>query len=159
MVGRLKLLLDVGIISLLLTGSSWSRFQELELKIFVSLSFFFLPKVLIYVDRTVVWGLLGQAVCFYRKCLQVSVGAFQVVLVVKNPTANSGDSRDMGLIPRSGRSPGGGKGNPLQYTCLENPMNRGAWGATVHRVSKSWMQLKQLSMCTHRCQWAWCQAL
>jgi len=49
---------------------------------------------------------------------------------------------DMGLIPGSERSPGGGHGNPLQYSCLENPMDRGAWRAIVHRVAKSWTQLK-----------------
>ena len=48
---------------------------------------------------------------------------------------------DLGLIPGSGRSPGGGNGNPLQYSCLENPMNRGAWWATVHGVTKSQTQL------------------
>ena len=53
-------------------------------------------------------------------------GASQVVLVVKNPPANAGDTRDMGLIPGSGRSPRVGNGNPLQYSCLENPMDRGA---------------------------------
>ena len=54
----------------------------------------------------------------------------------------------MGSIPESGRSPGGGHGNPLQYSCLENPMERGAWRATVHRVAKSWIKLKGLSTCT-----------
>ena len=54
-------------------------------------------------------------------------GASQVVLVVKNPPANAGDVRDVGLIPGSGRPPGGGHGNPLQYSCQENPMDRGAW--------------------------------
>ena len=63
----------------------------------------------------------------------------QVVLVVKNLPANAGDVRDTGLIPESGRSPGGGHGNPLQYSCLENPMDRGAWQAIVHRVPKSWI--------------------
>ena len=58
-------------------------------------------------------------------------GASQVVLVVKNLPANAGDIRDVGLIPGSGRSPGGGHGNPLQYSCLENPMDRGAGQATV----------------------------
>ena len=53
---------------------------------------------------------------------------------------------DAGLIPVSGRSPGGGYGSPLQYSCLENPMDRGAWWATVHRVAKSPTRLKQLSM-------------
>ena len=56
--------------------------------------------------------------------------------VVKNLPANAGDVRDTGLIPGSGRSPRGGHGNPLQYSCLWNPMNRGAWQATVHRVSE-----------------------
>jgi len=58
------------------------------------------------------------------------------VLVVKNLPANAGDIKDMGLIPGSGRSPGGGHGSPLQYSCLENPMDREAWLATVHRVAK-----------------------
>ena len=71
--------------------------------------------------------------------------ASQVALVVKIPPANAGDVRDAGLIPRSGRSPGGGHGNPLQYSCLENPMDRGAWWATVHGVAKSRAQLKWLS--------------
>ena len=57
--------------------------------------------------------------------------------VVKNLPANTGDIRDAGLIPGSGRSHGGGHGNPLQYSCLENPTDRGAWRATVHRVTKS----------------------
>ena len=57
--------------------------------------------------------------------------------MVKNPPANAGDTIDMGLIPRSGRSPGGRYGNPLQYSCLENPMDGGAWWATVHGVTKS----------------------
>ena len=61
------------------------------------------------------------------------------MLVVKNPPANAGDTRDMGLIPGLGRSPGEGSGDPLQYSCLENPMNRGAWWATVYRVPKSQM--------------------
>ena len=65
-----------------------------------------------------------------------------MVLVVKNPPANAGNGRDVGLIPGSRRSPGGGNGNPLQYSYLENPMGRGAWQATVHRVAKIWTQLK-----------------
>ena len=63
--------------------------------------------------------------------------ASQVALVVKNPPANAGDIRDMSLISGSGRSSGGGHGNTLQYSCLDNPMDRGAWWATVHRVAKS----------------------
>ena len=61
--------------------------------------------------------------------------------VVKNPSANAGDKRDGSLIPGLGRSPGGGHGNPLQYSCLGNPMDKGAWQATVHGVAKSWTQL------------------
>ena len=56
--------------------------------------------------------------------------------MVKNPPAKGGDIRDVGLIPGSGRSPGGGHGNSLQYSCLENPTDRGACGATVHGVAK-----------------------
>ena len=56
----------------------------------------------------------------------------QVALVVKDLPANAGDLRDIGLIPGLGRSPGGGHGNPLQYSCLENPMDRGAWQGMSH---------------------------
>ena len=63
--------------------------------------------------------------------------------MVKNPPANAGDVRDMGAIPGLGRSPGEGTGNPLQYSCLENPMDRGAWWATVHGVAKSHTQLSK----------------
>ena len=59
------------------------------------------------------------------------------MLVVKNPPANARDIRDMGSIPGSGRSPGEGNGNPLQYSCLENPMDSEAWHPTVHGVTKS----------------------
>ena len=60
---------------------------------------------------------------------------------VKNLTANAGDPGDAGSSPGSGRSPGVGNGNPLQYSCLEKPKDRGAWQATVHGVTKSQMQL------------------
>ena len=63
-----------------------------------------------------------------------------VALVVKNLPVNAGDITGMGLIP------GGGNGNPFQYSCLENPMDRGAWQAAVHRVAQSRTLLKQLSM-------------
>ena len=56
--------------------------------------------------------------------------------MVKNPPANAGDVRDMCSIPRLGRSAGEGHGNPLQFFCLENPMDRGTWWATFHRVAK-----------------------
>ena len=64
------------------------------------------------------------------------------MLLVKNPLASAGDMRDMGSIPALGRSPGVGNGNPLQYSCLENPMDRGAWWATVHGVTQSQTWLK-----------------
>ena len=60
-----------------------------------------------------------------------------MALVVKNPPVNAADVREMGLISGLGRSPRGGNGNPFQYSCLENPMDRGAWPATVHGVAKS----------------------
>ena len=56
--------------------------------------------------------------------------------MLKNLPANAGDIRDTGSIPGLGRFPGGGQGNPLQYPCRENPMGRGAWGATVHGVAR-----------------------
>ena len=68
--------------------------------------------------------------------------------MVKNLSAGAGDIRDVGLIPGSGKSPGGGHGHPLQYSCLENSMDIGAWWATVHRVAKSRTRLKRLG--THR---------
>ena len=71
--------------------------------------------------------------------------ASQVVLVVKNPPVNVGEVTDSSLIPGLGRSPGGGHGNPFQYSCLENSIVRVAWWVTVHRVSKSWTRLKWLS--------------
>ena len=70
-------------------------------------------------------------------------------LVVKNPPANAGEIRDTGLIPGLGRSLGEGYGNPLQYSSLENPMNRGACQAAVYRAAKIWIQMKWLSTCTY----------
>ena len=72
--------------------------------------------------------------------------------MVKNPPAKAGDTRDARdtlLIPGSGRSPGIGNGNPLQYSCLENPRDREAWRAIVYRVSKSRIQLRRLSTHTY----------
>ena len=64
-----------------------------------------------------------------------------LALVIKNPPANAGSARDAVLIPGLGRSPGKGNGNPLQYSCLENSMDRGAWWATVHGDAKSQTRL------------------
>ena len=85
---------------------------------------------------------------FLPSCLSLSLslsGSSRLTLVVKNPPANAGDIRDLSSSPESGRSPTGGNGNPLQFSCLEKPMDRGAWQATVHRVAKSQMRLKQFS--------------
>ena len=71
-------------------------------------------------------------------------------LVVKNLPANAGDARDMGSIPGSGRSPAGGNGNPLQYSCLKNSMDRGAWQATVRGVEKSLTGLSAHMLCNFR---------
>ena len=68
-----------------------------------------------------------------------------MVLLIKNAPANAGDSRDAGSIPELGRYPGGGLGHPLQYSCLENLMDRRAWWSMVHRVANSWTRLKRLS--------------
>ena len=62
--------------------------------------------------------------------------------MVKNPPVNAGDVRDAGYISESGRSPGEGNDYPLQYSCLENLMDRGAWQAAVSMVAKSWRRLK-----------------
>ena len=65
--------------------------------------------------------------------------------MIKSPPANAGDVRDAGSVPGSGRSPVGGHGGPLQYSCLENPVDRGSWWATAHGVGKSQTRLKRLS--------------
>ena len=72
-----------------------------------------------------------------------------MALVVKNPPTNAGDIRDVGSIPGSGRSPGEGHVNPLQYSCLENPIDREAWWATVHRVAES--DTTEVTKHTHKC--------
>ena len=73
---------------------------------------------------------------FVGHLVSVTVIASQVALAVKNPPANAEDVSDAGLISGLGRSPGGGHSNPHQYSCLENPMNREAWWATVHGVAR-----------------------
>ena len=69
--------------------------------------------------------------------------------VVKNPPVNAGDIRDMGSISGSGRSLGGGNGNLLQYSCLENPMDGGAWRAAVHGVAEGWTRLSDFTFTFH----------
>jgi len=83
------------------------------------------------------------------------VGGFPGGSVIKNPPANAGDAKDKGSIPGSGSSPGGGHGNPVQYSCLENPMDREAWRATVHKVEKSWTGLKKLGTTMQEMEETW----
>ena len=73
--------------------------------------------------------------------------ASQVAPVAKSPTASIGDARDVVSIPGPGKPPGGGNGNPLQYSCLGNPKDRGAWKATVHRITKESDTTKPTCMC------------
>ena len=87
------------------------------------------------------YGGAGSRTQPWSPCL-LPTWASQVALVVKNPPA--GDFRTTGSIPGLGRSPGGEHDNPLQHSCLENSMDRGAWRATVHKVTKSWTQLSDL---------------
>ena len=120
-------------------GTSRWMIYKLPLKVFYTL---FLSKL--RTDFTLVKGgslWSEDSSSQISLCLNIiSSRASQVALpVVKNLPANAGDIRDVGLILRLGRSPGGGHGNPLQHSCLENPTDRGAWQATVHRVTKSQM--------------------
>ena len=89
--------------------------------------------------------MLDAKVCYSREFNTWYFITSQVVLVVKSTRANAGDVRDMGLTPGLGRSPREGHSNPLQNSCLEDPMDRGAWWAVVHRVTRNRTQLKQLS--------------
>ena len=81
--------------------------------------------------------------CIRREAEHMSeLTVARMALVVKIPPASAGGIRDPGLIPGLGRSPGEGNGNPLQYSCLENPKDRAAWWATVYRMAKSWTRQK-----------------
>ena len=81
----------------------------------------------------------------------MSIVAPKMTLVVKNLSTNAGDIRDMSSITEHRKSPGRGCGNPLQYSCLENPMGRRTWWATAHRVARSLTWLKQLSTHVWKC--------
>ena len=76
--------------------------------------------------------------CQPQIALAMGALASQAALVLKNPPTNAGDSRDVGSVPGSGRSPGEENGNPLQCSCLDNPMDRGAWRLQSLGVTKSW---------------------
>ena len=101
-----------------------------------SIDFFYQNK-LQFVSVPQVLYLLHSLWRLFLMCFHCQLGAFQVTWVVKNMPANAGDTRDTGSIAGSVRSPGGEHGNPLQRSCMENPMERGAWRATVHRVAES----------------------
>ena len=98
------------------------------------------------------WLLLKIQLCFQvairtsMYILRASQGGMVFRLMVKNQPANAGDAEDTVMILESGRPQGGGNGYPLQYSCPENPTDRGTWRATVHGVTKSWRQLKQLGI-------------
>ena len=97
-----------------------------------------------------IWGTkLTSSVIFNFQLPVLFQGASQAALLVKNLPAKAGDVRDAGSIPGLERSSRGGRGNPLQYSCLENPMDRGAWWVTVCEVTKSQTWLKRSSM--HSC--------
>ena len=87
--------------------------------------------------------LTRQFVCSsdFKTGLEIRQGASQVALVVKKLPAKAGDIRDPGSIPGLGRSPGEGHGNPCQYSCMKNPMDRGSWQVRVHRVAKNWTRM------------------
>ena len=87
--------------------------------------------ILCFLIQEHIWGKVGEPV------------GFPGGSVVNNPPASAGNMRDAGLIPGSGRSPRGGHGSPLQHSCLKTVMGRGAWQATVDRVTKSWTRLSQ----------------
>ena len=82
-------------------------------------------------------------------CLQGQIQASQVTLVVQNPPTSAGDIRDSGYIPGSGRSAGGGRGNPHQYSCLQNSHGQRSLAKSLHKIAKSRTQLKRLSMHTY----------
>ena len=102
---------------------------------FIFLEYFYIS----WVSTAYVWE---EGTLPHKEWLSVGNRASQVALAVKNLPANAGNIRDVGPIPGSERSPGEGHGNPLQYSCLGNPMDRGAWRAIAHKVAKSWIQVK-----------------
>ena len=79
----------------------------------------------------------GKIPFLFLRLSNITFWASHVALIVKNLSASAREVKEAGLIPGSGRSPGGGHGNPLQYSCLEKPMDRGAWWATIHMVAQS----------------------
>ena len=112
--------------------------QPLELSKFVYFPTLGISRGIISSNHFLEWHLFPLLLRFHDKNARVLLWASQEAQMVKKSACNAGDQ---GLIPGLGGSPGEGHGNPLQYSCLENPMDRGAWGATVHEVAKCWAWL------------------
>ena len=108
------------------------------------------PNFIFYlsVDTCIISTFCLSFTLWYYICMSISYRASQV-LVVENSPANAGDIRDTGLNPWSGRSPREENVNPLQYSCLEHPMGRGAWRATIHGVTRSQTRLEKQHVCMH----------
>ena len=133
-----------------LASKNFSRIlkaRNLEWKFYYLCTCTFYLTILLYIYTIYIYS-LSLYIYIYTYIYIYIHTYFQVVLVVKNLSANAGELRDMGSIPGLGRFPGEGEGNgkPLQYSCLENPMDRGAWWATVHGIAKSCTWLKRLSI-------------
>ena len=107
---------------------------------FLPLIFFVVSRILPFAECDIN-GIIYSLLCWASSIQYSASGSFPGGKLVKNPPANV---RDLGSIPGLGRSPGGGHSNPFQYSCLENPMDRGAWRAKIQSVTKSWIWLKQL---------------
>ena len=108
-------------------------FYSSVLFFYILITFLSCINVFIFLSVYLLCVYFRVLLCDYEEAYVAS----QISLVEKNVPANAGNIRDMGSIPESGRSTGGGNGNPLQYSCLEDPMDSGAWRAIVHRVNKS----------------------
>ena len=121
------------------------KFMKLDISVYFSLlttSFIFL----IFIFFKIIFSF--QVCHFFFLTTLLNIWASQVALLVKNPPTNAGDTRDGVSLPGLGRSTGVGNGNPLQYSCLGNPMDRGAWLATVLGIAKSWTQMSDW-VCVH----------
>ena len=136
---------------------SWLRLQEElgDLDISCKLKFFLVPLPLkgsprILWKSSYIMCLFCVRHCIFLYNLQLTAPFKDCILTaVKNLPTNARDTRDKGSIPDSGRSPGGGHGNPIQFSCLGNSMDRGSWQSTVHGVIKSWTQLNTWHLLTH----------
>ena len=117
---------------------SWSHVMEFSLTAFF--------QVQLTLEHE--FELTGSFICRFFPNKYIQYHGLPWWLSGKESACKAGATGDVGLIPGSRRSPGGGHGKPLQYSCLENPMDRRVWWTTVHRVEKSWTRLKRLSMLT-----------